>query len=448
MAIGFNTGTRIVRRSDAPRADRIKADICIVGAGISGVSAALEAAKSGRRVVLVDGQPSLGGQAVNSIIATFCGLFQNGTHGYQFTHGIADDMLAALEAEPGALHYRHGPNTTVVYYDEVALGRWVETSILKANITVVLGATLDHVDVEGGRVMRARFVTRYGPVEIDATGWVDSSGDAALTWMAGFDCREPDRNGVFGTQMVVLENIDEDHLPTRDTIGARLKEKGGEYGLRRREGLGFVIPGRGIAAMNMTHVETPLEPVAASAAALDGKDQASRAVQFLKAEFPEAYGASRIRSFGLPGIRQTRWIVGSHHLTVAEIQAGKKFDDAVARTAWPIELHDHSDGHHWITFPEDHVHYVPLGSLVPAQCHNIVAAGRCIDADSAALSSVRVMGPCIAMGAAAAHALDLAGEGSVQQIDMSALRERVHDNVERKHNRWSEEDRKSVVTAS
>ena len=52
-------------------------------------------------------------------------------------------------------------------------------------------------------------------------------------------------------------------------------------------------------------------------------------------------------------------------------------------------------------------------------------------ADSAALSSVRVMGPCIAMGAAAAHALDLAGSGSVAQIDVAALRQRVRDNLER-----------------
>jgi hypothetical protein len=77
------------------------------------------------------------------------------------------------------------------------------------------------------------------------------------------------------------------------------------------------------------------------------------------------------------------------------------------------------------------VHYVPFGSLVPAEADNIVAAGRCIDGDNAALSSVRVMGPCIAMGAAAAHALDLAGSGSVQQIDIAALRRRVRDNVER-----------------
>ena len=62
---------------------------------------------------------------------------------------------------------------------------------------------------------------------------------------------------------------------------------------------------------------------------------------------------------------------------------------------------------------------------------NLVAAGRCIDGDAAALSSVRVMGPCIAMGAAAAHALDLAGSGSVHQIDKVALEKRLYDNITR-----------------
>ena len=66
-----------------------------------------------------------------------------------------------------------------------------------------------------------------------------------------------------------------------------------------------------------------------------------------------------------------------------------------------------------------------------------MAAGRCIDGDAAALSSVRVMGPCMAMGAAAAHALDLAGSGSVHQIDPAALQARVTDNVEAKVYRWS-----------
>ena len=67
----------------------------------------------------------------------------------------------------------------------------------------------------------------------------------------------------------------------------------------------------------------------------------------------------------------------------------------------------------------------------PAEADNVVAAGRCIDGDSRGAVERAGDGPCIAMGAAAAHALDLAGSGSVAQIDIAALRKRVWDNVER-----------------
>ena len=47
------------------------------------------------------------------------------------------------------------------------------------------------------------------------------------------------------------------------------------------------------------------------------------------------------------------------------------------------------------------------------------------DGDAAALSSGRVMGPCAAMGAGAAHALDLAGSGSTHDVDPDQLHERL-----------------------
>ena len=104
-----------------------------------------------------------------------------------------------------------------------------------------------------------------------------------------------------------------------------------------------------------------------------------------------------------------------------------------------MELHDTGEGYKWRTFPKDHVHYIPLGSMIPEEADNLLAAGRCIDADLAALSSVRVMGPCMAMGAAAAHALDLAGAGSVHQIDINALQTRLADNLERRDAPWNVE---------
>ena len=209
------TSTRTVRRVARSEPRELSVDICVVGAGIAGASAALQAARLGRRVAIIDGLPALGGQAVNSIIGTFCGLFSNGTHGYQFTYGIAEDILNDLEKQEKALYYRHGPVTTVVYYDEIALGRWIERAIETAGIVTLVGAVLLEAIVEGRRITRLRFATRYGEVTVKATGFVDATGDAALAWNAGLPCREPADAKVFGTQMVILENIDETHAPQK-----------------------------------------------------------------------------------------------------------------------------------------------------------------------------------------------------------------------------------------
>lgn len=436
------TRTRTVRRPTGEGAQRVGCDVCVVGSGAAGISAAIEAARLGLKVILVDSFPVLGGQAVNSIIGTFCGLYSNGTHGYQFTHGVADDILKALGEQDKALFYRHGPITTVVYYDEVALSRWAERTVEKEGIVPLLGATMHRVERDGRRIRSLEVVTRYGNVIVEATGFVDASGDAALAWLAGLPCRESENTPVYGTQMIIVEGIDESKHPTRPEVAGRMKEKGDGYGLVRKEAISFVIPGRAIAALNMTHTETPLEPLAMSRSTLSGRDQADRAFRFLKDEFPECFGKAKVRAYGMPGVRQTRWIAGRYQLTLDEVRRGYRHPDAIGRTAWPVELHDKSEGHLWQSFPPGHAHYIPFGSQTPEECDNLVAAGRCIDADLAALSSVRVMGPCMAMGAAAAHALELAGSGSVHQIDIAALQQRVSDNLDRTDAPWEVRDEK------
>ena len=425
------TATRLVRRSAAQAPTRLDVDICVIGSGAAGTSAALEAARLGRKVALIDGLPQLGGQAVNSIIGTFCGFFSNGLDCYQTVHGIADGILHDLDTR-NALHYRRTAHTTVVMYDEVALSRWIEEEVRRAGITVVVGAVMREVHMEGRRIARLEVATRYGDVSIAARGFVDASGDAALAWLAGLPCREAADGPVYGTQMVVLENVDEAHHPVREEMTQRLAEKGLAGGLTRIQGFSFLFQGRGTALVNLTHVETPLEPLEASRLSLEGKAQADKVVAWLKAESPKAFAKAGVRGYGFPGIRQTRWIAGRHQITVDEVRKGVRYPDAIARTSWPIELHDTPQGYVWEQFGEDHMHYVPFGSLVSPEADNYVAAGRCIDGDTAALSSVRVMGPCIAMGAAAAHALDMAGDGSVHQLDMAELASRVRGNVERR----------------
>ncbi|HEU4620086.1 MAG TPA: FAD-dependent oxidoreductase [Gammaproteobacteria bacterium] len=427
-----NIGTVTKRRGASPTLER-EADICVLGAGISGVTAAIEAARLGRRVVLADAAPAIGGQAVGSVIGTIIGLYSHGKEPYRITHGLADELIEELTAS-GALLRRHSTRTgTVTFqYDVMKLGRWMERKLEEARVQCLVGATLTEVDFHRRRIERLRFATRYGAVSIEAAGYVDASGDAVLSWQAGLGVHEPDAP-IYGSLNFLLEGYDEERVAAIDheEIYARLRERGAEYGLVRHDGFLFAFPGKGSALANITHFETPMDPFGASDMVLEGRRQADAVVAFLRKEFPAMFGSVEVRHYGNPGIRQTRWIVGRRQLTLEDLRSGQRPADAVARCAWWVELHDSEELVHWERFPDGHVYYIPLGCMVPREADNIVAAGRCIDADAYALSAVRVMGPCIAMGTAAAHALALAGHGSVNEIDMAALQRQLHDNLER-----------------
>ncbi|MGW4488745.1 FAD-dependent oxidoreductase [Amycolatopsis sp. NPDC004368] len=419
----IDTVTRPADRS----AETLEADLLVVGAGIAGLTAAIDAKRLGRDVVLVDALPVLGGQCVNSMIGLFCGIYGNAPEYHQLTHGIFDEMFPALE-RTGDIAYNR-THTQTVPYNEVALGRWFENLVSELGIRVVLGASISAVGLDGEVIEQVDFATRYGPVSVRARGFVDATGDAALAWEAGLPCRVPERT-VWGSQQIRLTGLVESARPDPAELVARIDEKADEYGLIRRDGLAFFFPGRNTAVMNMTHVEAPLSAVEATEAQLRGRAQADRVVEFLRTEFPAAFKDASVLAYGFPGRRQTRWLAADHQLTLDEVRAGTAFEDAVARTAWPVELHDRASGYAWETFEPDHVHYVPLRSLTSPHARNLVAAGRCVDGDAAALSSVRVMGPCSAMGSAAAHALDLTFGGDVHDVDLAALRDRIRDNVE------------------
>jgi len=422
--------TRTVRRPTLRSVKTIHADICVLGAGISGVSAALEAAKLGRKVVIVDGAPALGGQAIGSIIGTLIGLYTHGPNAYQITHGIADDLIRDLTAE-GSLLRMHR-STVTFQYDEVRLSRWIERKIEEAGVQAIVGAVLTHVAFENRRVKFMELATRYGAVRVQASGYVDSSGDATLCYEAGLDVREPDAP-IFGSMNFLIEGYDlatVDQLDMAD-VRARLAQKGAEYGLVRHDGWLMHFPAKNFMLANISHFETPVDPLASAHMVFEGRRQADNIIRFLRTEYPNIFANARVRVYGNPGLRQTRWIESKRQLTLDDIRKTDRPADAAARCAWWVELHNTAELVHWEQFKDGHVYYIPLSCMLPKDADNIVAAGRCVDADSHALSAIRVMGPCIAMGAAAAHALDLAGTGSVHQIDLAKLQERLRDNLDR-----------------
>ena len=421
--------TRTVQRSPDEAAPTVlDVDICVLGAGISGVTAAVEAARLGRKVVLVDGAPAIGGQAIGSIIGTIIGLYTHGKDAYQITHGIADELIEDLTAEGSMLRHHHF--TVTFQYDEVRLGRWMESKVEDAGVHTLLGAILTGVEFADRRIRHIDFATRFGPVRLRANCYVDASGDASLSHAAGLPVREPEAP-IFGSMNFLIENYDTVAVQSLDmkAVHARLKTHGADYGLVRHDGWLMPFEEKGFMLANISHFETPLDPLGAADMVFAGRRQADAVLRFLQEEFADIFAGARIRAYGNPGIRQTRWIVGRRQLTLEDIRRTDRPDDAVARCAWSVELHDSKELVHWEHFDDGHVYYIPLSCLVPRDSDNIIAAGRCVDADSHALSAIRVMGPCIAMGTAAAHALDLAGSDGIDAVDLAELRSRLRKNI-------------------
>ena len=422
----------VVRRRPREAKAALDCDVCVVGSGAAGASAAIEAARLGRHVVLLDGAAQIGGQATGAIIDTFCGFYSTGPEPQLLTFGIAEEIVRDLTRSDSMARIEGRRNTLILYYRHTALQRWLEEAMVAAGVTIVTGALLGRVAFDGSRIATLEAMTRHGEVEVRAGAYVDASGDAALAWTAGLAVHEPAAETIYGSQNGIVRGVDVDALARDggpDAIKRRVVEKAAQYGLARQDAFVYVLPGTDQVLVNMTHIVTPLDPLGAARMVIDGHRQMDDALAFLKGEFPAAFGAAVVDRYGAPGVRQTRWIKGLYQLSAEDIRAGVRFPDAVARCAWGIELHNSPNEVYWEGFPDGHIHYVPYRSMIHAECDNLLAAGRCIDADVLALASVRVMGPCIAMGTAAAHAVDLAGARPLRDVDAAALVRRLAKNL-------------------
>ncbi|OQA65970.1 MAG: FAD dependent oxidoreductase [Firmicutes bacterium ADurb.Bin262] len=139
------------------------------------------------------------------------------------------------------------------------------------------------------------------------------------------------------------------------------------------------------------------------------------------------------------GIRETRRITGAYVLTLDDFVSRAVFDDEIGRYCYPVDIHasDNSaasfDG-----FYADHMKYryaegesygVPYRILVPKRVGNLLVAGRCVSADRAMQSSIRVMPGCYITGQAAGVAAALCVRGGTKpaQADVCAVQRRLKE---------------------
>jgi hypothetical protein len=155
------------------------------------------------------------------------------------------------------------------------------------------------------------------------------------------------------------------------------------------------------ASLPPVNLQLNLEPNSVTVKLAGRPEQASAVVEFLRQHI-EGFEKCATPVTGLTlSHRAGRMIPGLCTLTGDDVLAARKFPDAVARCAWPIEQWNAEGVVKFRYLPPDEHYEIPARALRSASISNLFMAGKTISAEVDAIASARVMGCGLATGAAA-----------------------------------------------
>lgn len=417
-------------------------DVVVVGSGAAGSSAAIAAARSGARTIVIEKLPFLGGNST-AVLDTFYGFYTPGDRALKVVGGVADDVVAGLR-RLGRVVERpntYGAGTGVTYLAEHLKVVW-ESLVTEAGATVLLHGLVQGVTLDDGRVSEVLVATKSGPMVVEASIVVDASGDADVCHYAGFEYEmagELDPAQTLTTTFRMV-NVDTEMRAriTKDALHRLMTEaaSSGEYDLPRREGSDHITPVEGMTATVMTRIDqvqrlpnggirNATDPEVLTAAEMAGRKQALEYARFLVDKVPGYENASLIFMSTQIGMRETRRVQGDYRVTREDVLSARQFDDQIGLCGAPIEDHRPGVGTKWEYLPDGTAVGIPLRALIPRDGLNVLTPGRCFSATHDAQASIRSMAQCMAMGQAAGVVASLAaGErgGSVRDVPFEKVR--------------------------
>jgi hypothetical protein len=178
----------------------------------------------------------------------------------------------------------------------------------------------------------------------------------------------------------------------------------GELQLAREDLLFFATPHEREVSVNSTRVTKVLgtEVWDLSYAEWESRRQMRQIAAFLRRYVPGFEKAYVVQSGVNIGVRETRRIMGEYQLTADDILQARKFPDVIARSTYPVDIHNpEGAGTTLKRVPPGDAYDIPLRSLLPQNIDGVLVAGRCISGTHEAHSSYRVMPVSMATGQAA-----------------------------------------------
>jgi glycine/D-amino acid oxidase-like deaminating enzyme len=408
-------------------------DLLVAGGGSAGTAAAVSAARLGLRTALVEEMPFLGGMSTGGCVGTFCGFYTKQASGEltPLVGGLPREIARTLLERNHAIGPIPYETTAVLPYVPWGVKLLLEELVrAEENLHLRLHAKLTHALVEGDVIQGVVVQTGAERIALRARVYVDASGDAELARLAGAETLTGELPQ-YPSMMFTMQNVDVGQaVASLPGLPELLRQRFEVDGLPRKSG-NLIPTGRPREMIvALSRLEFDGRPVDAASeeeltwAELEGRAQAARLAEFLRKHVPGFSEAFLADSAPRLGIRETRKIAGAYVLREDDVLAGRKFEDGIGRCAWPIERHVSGGETSWQFLEAGTWYTLPYRCLLPKHPTNLLVAGRCLSADSAAFASARVIGPCMLAGQAVAAAAALMGERdtSAADVDVDALR--------------------------
>ena len=432
----------------------MKYDVIVVGAGSSGMVAAISASRQGLKTLLVEKSSTVGGTNVNSLVGP---LMTFHAENKQVVKGIAQEIVDRLVQEGASLGHISDPIgfcSTITPFEPENLKNLYFEYINDENIDLLLNATITKSNVENNNIKSIEVVSKTHTITLEADIFIDASGDADLSYLSNVPYtigRQQDNLCQPMSLMLIMKNVDmnkireyinkypEDFELDKTYTGeyvacsgffSKVKEAkaNNEFNISRDRVLMFEHTQKDEALINMTRVTlfNGTDPFELSRAEVEVRKQIKPIVNFLKKYIPGFENSYLKISANQIGVRETRHITGLYTLQESDIVNRTKFEDSIALGAFPIDIHSPTGAELNATvLPKDNNYQIPYRSLITESVDNLLVCGRCISATHEAAASLRVTPTVMAIGQACGVAASLAKQANnnVKNINVKQLQD-------------------------
>ena len=400
-----------------------KTDILVVGSGPAGLAAAVSAARTGVKTMLVDRYGCFGGVITQVGVGTMAWYRYEGTVD---TRGIGIEFEQRAK-EMGASHAL--PRACSEVLDPEMFKYVADRMVQEAGVEPLLHSTAVDVVMEASTVKGIIIESKSGRQAILAKRVVDATGDADIACLAGAPCHKTPKKDMMGVTVMfscvginkerfleyVIENLStfgdwgknwetETTGKEDELLCAYLEEP---FNRAREEGLipenMTSIGGRWSAltdageatCLNMIYMldydATDVRDL--TRAEMEGRHQAILAIKALK-KYAPGFENAKLRNYGMTlGVRDSRKIIGRYNLTEQDVRNQARFEDSIG--IFPEFI----DGYGVLALPTTGRYFqVPYGILVPDKVKNLLVAGRCVAGDRISHAAVRSMMCCTVTG--------------------------------------------------